>query len=273
MADIAVIALDMDGTLLSSDHQVTEKTAGAIQQARKKGIEVILVTGRHHMMAYPVHHQLALDTPLICANGAYVFDTKSQQITSGASLSDRQWQQLIPLIESLQLDAICHFSDGIGHQPENEHVGRVKKLVHALPSNQRPHFIEHESIAALCHTHTPLWKIELSHATTSAIDEFIAALPSELAITYDRTAPNGLEIVNTGNSKGNRLAEWVTHRGLTLEQVIAFGDNHNDISMFQQVGLGVAMGNAAAEIRQQAHFVTGTNDNDGIAAALQRWVL
>jgi len=55
--------------------------------------------------------------------------------------------------------------------------------------------------------------------------------------------------------------------------VIAFGDNHNDISMFQQVGLGVAMGNAAAEIRQQAHFVTGTNDDDGIATALQRWVL
>ena len=118
-----------------------------------------------------------------------------------------------------------------------------------------------------------MWKIELSHATTSAIDEFIAALPSELAITYDRTAPNGLEIVNRGNSKGNRLAEWVAHRGLTLEQVIAFGDNHNDISMFQQVGLGVAMGNAAAEIRQQAHFVTGSNDDDGIAAALQRWVL
>lgn len=82
MADIAVIALDMDGTLLSSGHQVTEKTANAIQQARKKGIEVILVTGRHHMMAYPVHHQLALDTPLICANGAYVFDTKNQQIAS-----------------------------------------------------------------------------------------------------------------------------------------------------------------------------------------------
>ena len=134
MADIAVIALDMDGTLLSSDLQVTEKTANAIQQARKKGIEVILVTGRHHMMAYPVHHQLALDTPLICANGAYVFDTKNQQITAGTPLSERQWQQLIPLMESLQLDAICHFSDGIGHQPENEHVGRVKNFVQAFPS-------------------------------------------------------------------------------------------------------------------------------------------
>jgi hydroxymethylpyrimidine pyrophosphatase-like HAD family hydrolase len=89
----------------------------------------------------------------------------------------------------------------------------------------------------------------------------------------DKSISLGLEIVNRGNSKGNRLAEWVAHRGLTLEQVIAFGDNHNDISMFQQVGLGVAMGNAAAEIRQQAHFVTGSNDDDGIAAALQRWVL
>jgi Cof subfamily protein (haloacid dehalogenase superfamily) len=109
-----------------------------------------------------------------------------------------------------------------------------------------------------------LWKIELSHATTSAIDEFIAALPSELAITYDRTAPNGLEIVNRGNSKGNRLAEWVAHRGLTLEQVIAFGDNHNDISMFQQVGLGVAMGNAKDEVKAKADFVCQSVENDGI---------
>lgn len=273
MANIAVIALDMDGTLLSSDHQVTEKTVNTLQQAREKGIEVILVTGRHHMMAYPVHDQLALDTPLICANGAYVFDTHRQQITTGAPLYDWQWQQLVPLIESHQLNAICHFSSGIGHQPENEHVDRVKKLVRVLPSHQRPHFIEHESIATLCHTHTPLWKIELSHPTVSAIDKFIAALPDGLAIAYDRTAPNGLEIVNAGNSKGNRLAEWVTSRGLMLEQVMAFGDNHNDISMFRQVGLGVAMGNATKEIQRQAHFVTASNDHDGIAVALQRWVL
>jgi len=273
MTDIAVIALDMDGTLLNSDRQVTEKTAVALRQARDKGIEVILVTGRHHMMAYPVHHQLALDTPLICANGAYIFDTHHQQITAGAPLREEQWRQLVPLIESLQLNAICHFTHGIGHQPENEHVGRIKNFMRVLPSNQHPHFIEHLSISTLCRMHTPVWKIELSHTSTSAIDEFLTALPNDLALTYDRTAPDGLEIVNQGNSKGNRLAEWVTHRGLKLEQVIAFGDNYNDISMFQQVGVGVAMGNAVAEIQQHAHFVTGSNDDDGIATALQRWVL
>lgn len=273
MTTIAAIALDMDGTLLSSDHQVTERTADAIQQARSKGIKVILVTGRHHMMAYPVHHQLALDTPLICANGAYVFDAKKQQITQGMPLLPSQWLQLIPLIESLKLSAICHFSSGIGHQPNNKLVSKIIKMARSLPSHLRPRFIEHHSIADLCNAQTPLWKIELSHASASIIDVFIATLPSELAITYDRTAPNGLEIVNKGNSKGNRLAEWATQEGLRLDQIIAFGDNHNDISMFQQVGLGIAMGNAPTEIQSQAHFVTGSNDNDGIVAALQRWVL
>ena len=89
----------------------------------------------------------------------------------------------------------------------------------------------------------------------------------------DRTAPNGLEIVNIGSSKGNRLAEWVAGKGIALDQVIAFGDNHNDISMFQQVGLGVAMGNATPEIQQYADFVTCSNDDSGIASALRRWVL
>lgn len=119
----------------------------------------------------------------------------------------------------------------------------------------------------------PLWKIEIAHATPAAIDAFIDALPDGLAITHDRTAPNGLEIVNTGSSKGNRLAEWVAGKGIALDQVIAFGDNHNDISMFQQVGLGVAMGNATPEIQQYADFVTCSNDDSGIASALRRWVL
>lgn len=273
MVTIAVIALDMDGTLLSSDHEVTAKTAAAIQDARNKGIKVILVTGRHHMMAYPIHHQLALDTPLICANGAYVFDADKKQITHGMPMTSPQWQQLIPLIESFRLSAMCHFSSGIGHQPNNKLVKKVMKMSRSLPSHLRPRFIERQSIAELCHTQTPLWKIELSHASASAVDEFIALLPNDLAITYDRTAPNALEIVNEGNSKGNRLAEWATGEGLRLDQIIAFGDNHNDISMFQQVGLGIAMGNAPAEIQAQAHFVTGSNDNDGIVAALQRWVL
>jgi Cof subfamily protein (haloacid dehalogenase superfamily) len=273
MTTIAVIALDMDGTLLSSDHEVTEKTAVAIQQARNKGIKVILVTGRHHMMAYPVHQQLALDTPLICANGAYVFDANKQQITHGMPMTSAQWQQLIPLIESFNLSAICHFSSGIGHQPNNKLVNRVMKMARGLPSHLRPCFIEQRSMAELCHTQTPLWKIELSHASASVVDNFITALPNDLAITYDRTAPNGLEIVNEGNSKGNRLAEWAAQEGLRLDQIIAFGDNHNDVSMFQKVGLGIAMGNAPAEIQAQAHFVTGSNDNDGIVAALQRWVL
>jgi Cof subfamily protein (haloacid dehalogenase superfamily) len=273
MADIAVIALDMDGTLLNSNHQVTEKTADAIQQARDKGIDVILVTGRHHMMALPIHHQLALTTPLICSNGAYVFDVQHQQITHGAPLLDWQWQRLLPLITSLNLDVICHFSNGIGHQPANPHISKIKLFARTLQPEHQPNFLEHSSIADLCQTHTPLWKLELSHATSAAIDLFINALPNDIAVTYDRTAPNGLEIANKGNSKGNRLAEWVAQRGLALNQVIAFGDNYNDISMFQQVGLGVAMGNATADIQQQAHFVTASNDHDGIAVALQRWVL
>lgn len=275
MAKFAVIALDMDGTLLTSDHQVTQQTIDALQQARRQGIEVILVTGRHHMMAYPIHHQLALDTPLICANGAYIFDAQSQRILGGNPLRDWQWDRLLPLIESSKLDAICHFSEGIGYLPDNEHFLKIRNHTRRfLPELAiYPNFIEHTSLATLCALHRPLWKIELSHATTEQIDAFIAVLPDDLEITCDRTAPNGLEIVNAGNSKGNRLAEWVSTKGIALEQVIAFGDNHNDVSMFKQVGFGVAMGNATAEIQQHADFVTCSNDESGIASALHRWVL
>ena len=273
MADIAVIALDMDGTLLTSDHVVTPETVDALQQARNRGIEVILVTGRHHMMASPVHQQLALSTPLICANGAYLFDSESAKIVTGTPLLAHQWQQILPLVETFGLDAICHFSEGIGHQPDNAHVAKIKTYLATLPEEQYPNFIEASSLTSLCMTHTPLWKLELTHSSDTPIDAFIAALPDNLNVTFDRTAPNGVEIVNKGNSKGNRLAEWTSSQGFSLEQVMAFGDNRNDISMFTQVGMGVAMGNASVEIQQYADYVTCSNDDSGIAAALHRWVL
>ena len=273
MADIAVIALDMDGTLLTSDHVVTPETVDALQQARNRGIEVILVTGRHHMMASPVHQQLALSTPLICANGAYLFDSESAKIVTGTPLLAHQWQLILPLVETFGLDAICHFSEGIGHQPDNAHVAKIKTYLATLPEEQYPNFIEASSLTSLCMTHTPLWKLELTHSSDTPIDAFIAALPDDLNVTLDRTAPNGVEIVNKGNSKGNRLAEWTSSQGFSLEQVMAFGDNRNDISMFTQVGMGVAMGNASVEIQQYADYVTCSNDDSGIAAALHRWVL
>ena len=83
MSEYKAIALDMDGTLLTRDHKISSATRAALAQARAHGIKVLLVTGRHYMTARPFHHELALDTPLICSNGAYLYDPVQNGILSG----------------------------------------------------------------------------------------------------------------------------------------------------------------------------------------------
>ena len=87
MSEYKAIALDMDGTLLTRDHKISSATRAALAQARAHGIKVLLVTGRHYMTARPFHHELALDTPLICSNGAYLYDPVQNRILSGDPLA------------------------------------------------------------------------------------------------------------------------------------------------------------------------------------------
>ena len=87
MSRYQAIALDMDGTLLNRDHKISSATRAALAQARAHGIKVLLVTGRHFMTARPFHHELALDTPIICSNGAYLYDPVQERILAGDPLA------------------------------------------------------------------------------------------------------------------------------------------------------------------------------------------
>lgn len=273
MNNIAVIALDMDGTLLTSNHDISTDTIDSLQLARKKGVEVILVTGRHHMLACPTHAFLNLDTPIICSNGAYIFDPFQKQIVSGFPLTEMQWRNAISLVNEFSLDVICHLETGLGHSPDHRIINIVKQYTDTFLPHLRPTYFPETDLVSLCEKHAPVWKMEMEHPDASIIDLVAEKLTSEFGMTCDRTSPTGIEVVNQASSKGNGLALWTQKRGYRMEQVIAFGDNRNDISMFQQVGLGVAMGNALPDVQSYAHYVTETNDQNGISLALERWVL
>lgn len=273
MNDIAVIALDMDGTLLTSDHQILSETINSLQVARKKGLKVILVTGRHHMLAYPSHAFLDLDTPIICSNGAYLFDPFEKKIIDGAPLLVEQWKGALSFVEKFDLDVICHLEDGLAHNPANRHILKISNYTQTFAPHLRPTYLSASDLISFCENHAPVWKMEFSHSDPNVIEEFTALLSARYNVTCDRTSPTDIEVVNQANSKGNCLAAWTNGQGYSMQQVMAFGDNRNDISMFQQVGLGIAMGNALPDVQHHAHHVTATNDNNGIAVALQRWVL
>lgn len=267
-----VIALDMDGTLLTSDHRISPATREALQQARDQGSEVILVTGRHFMTARPYHHELQLSTPIVCGNGAYLYDPHNNAITSGDPLPSAQLSDLFAELRRHEVRALMHLEQGIVYQTDGKHVGHLQTWTAQLPEPLKPQLIRAPAFEPLAAAEA-VWKLELFHEDAQALSGFIDRIGEPFGLSCEWSSPWTVDLVQAGNSKGNRLAQWVSNRGYRMDDVIAFGDNFNDISMFNQVGFGVAMGNAAPEIREQAHQVTDSHDQDGIATALRRWVL
>ncbi len=271
MSEYKAIALDMDGTLLTRDHKISSATRAALAQARAQGIKVLLVTGRHYMTARPFHHELALDTPLICSNGAYLYDPVQNRILSGDPLAAAPLSELLTAVETQQMGALFHLSEGIGYIGCEEHVTRIRAWSANQPDHLKIAIHPVEELAGWLDN--PVWKLELFNQDPARLHAFMDEVVEQMPFTRDWAAPYAVELVQPGCSKGNRLAQWAASQGIAMEQVVAFGDNNNDISMFEQVGLAVAMGNAASQIQNHADQVTADHNEDGIALALQRWVL
>ncbi len=271
MSRFQAIALDMDGTLLTRDHKISSATRAALAQARAHGIKVLLVTGRHFMTARPFHHELALDTPLICSNGAYLYDPAQGRILAGDPLAVAPLTALLAEVQAQQMGALFHLDEGIGYLGCEEHVGRMRRWSANQPDHLKVSLLPAEDIDSWLQK--PIWKLELFNQDPARLHAFMGEVVEQMPFTRDWAAPYAVELVQPGCSKGNRLAQWAASEGIAMENLVAFGDNNNDISMFEQVGLAVAMGNAAPQIQAHADRVTADHNEDGIALALQRWVL
>ncbi len=169
------------------------------------------------------------------------------------------------------MGALFHLSEGIGYIGCEEHVTRIRHWSANQPDHLKIAIHSVEELAGWLDN--PVWKLELFNQDPARLHTFMGEVVEQMPFTRDWAAPYAVELVQPGCSKGNRLAQWAASEGIAMEQVVAFGDNNNDISMFEQVGLAVAMGNAAPQIQSHAHRVTADHNEDGIALALQRWVL
>ena len=268
-----LIALDLDGTLLDSQLKIRPKTIDALQCARDQGVGVMIVTGRHHSAAYAYWHQLGLDLPTICCNGAYIYDFKTGKALAGDPFPSAEARTFLKLARAhpahlmIYTDTAMVYEHGDAPLPEG-----MGNWAAQLPENLRPRLASVASFNELIDSQAVIWKF-LAVPDSDAVMESLLSTANTQGFYCVRSGGNRIDISRAGNSKGKRLAEFIEQRGLSPDQVIAFGDQDNDREMLQLAGLGVAMGNAHEDVRASADWVTGPNDGDGIGDALQRFVL
>lgn len=264
------IALDLDGTLLDEQMQILPANVAALDVARRRGIEVVLVTGRHHIAARAYHRQLGLDTPAVCCNGIYSHDYASDSPVRGEPLPVADRLALLERVRRDGLHALAYLGDRFCYERGEPVLDEVMAWAETLPEAVRPRFDRVDDLAPVLAQAPVVWKLAISHVDATALPAFARGIEADLGLGTVQTGPLRLDVGRPGHSKASGLSHWLAGRGIGPDQVVAFGDNHNDVSMLQAVGHGVAMAGAPAAVQASADEVCGSNDEPSIAAVLQR---
>jgi Cof subfamily protein (haloacid dehalogenase superfamily) len=268
---IRLIAVDIDGTLLNPQFQISEPDLTALRNAHAEGIEVILVTGRRHAFALPIAQQLGFDLWLICSNGA-VTRSLSGETFHRDLLPQQTCLDLCRVMQEFRGQTVLTFDkDGRG-AIVLEHLQALEVSIrHWLQKNME--YIEFVVPIENALTTDPVQAmfcgpVALMQQALQALDR------SGLPITVLRTEYPGrdlsiVDVLNADCSKGHALERWANHRGITRDQVMAVGDNYNDIEMLAFAGHPFIMENASQELRGRGWTETRSNAEFGVAAAVE----
>jgi Cof subfamily protein (haloacid dehalogenase superfamily) len=269
---IRLLASDIDGTLLNPQFQISPDDLAALRRAHAAGIEVVLVTGRRHTFALPIARQLGFDLWLISSNGAVTRSLSGE--TFHRDLMPRQTcRDLCTAMQEFRGHTVLTFDKETKGAIVLEHLDALNASIRRWLEKNMAYIdfvvpIENalvtDPVQAMFCGSMPRMAQVLRALETTGLDNRITILRTE----YPERDLSMIDVLNAGCSKGHALARWAAHRGYQRDQVMAIGDNHNDIEMLEFAGHPVIMGNACEELRSRGWSVTLGNDRCGVAAAL-----
>ena len=269
---IRLAVFDLDGTLLNSRMQIQQESVDAIRWAMSHGVSVMLASGRHQEAIYPYWKELGLKLPAICSNGACLFDFDQDRPIDHNPLSKSQAAGILTLVRKHQINCMLYADDYMGYESVSRHREQLRTWALSLPPEVRPGLRPVEDLGRLIETARYVWKFDTFSDHLYSLKMFAHEVLDTMGLECEWSSGSGVDVIQKGNSKGARLADWIAARGINRNEVIAFGDHYNDLSMFRVAGISVAMANAMDSVRSTADWVTGSNDQSGIADALRRFV-
>ncbi len=281
---IRMVALDLDGTILNHEGKISPRTKQAIAKLQAGGVEVVLCTGRNLPLAVQYAMELGLTTSLITCNGAEIrkMDGKTVRLRP---MDGEQLERVVTLLQKYDALFELYGDDFIYFENKDVHVRKHLDYIRV----QRGIKLQEEEL-----------KVQLNQEFYRETGDFqrflrqnrligkkfyvmenderkLAELRAELGripgLSVSASHRTNIEISHCLATKGNALKHLAEMGGLDAAEVAAVGDGENDISMFRFSGMPIAMGNAAPKVKEAAAAVTETNFNDGLALALERWVL
>ncbi len=284
-AGIRLIALDLDGTLLDSRGELSAGNRAALAAARGRGVRIALVTGRRFRDARPLALELDLDVPVIAHNGALTKHARTLETIAFILMPASTAREVVRVGRAHGADALVsddHHGPGLlvfdhiseGNTALQRYIAWSRRVtgddataIRQVPSLED--YLDHDPLhVAFSGGCGPMER--LAEEMRRELGEGVRLLLT----LYPKQDFALLDVLHPSVSKGAGLAAVAAEHGLTRAQVLAVGDNHNDLEMLEYAGTGVLMGNAESTLRERGNFqLTATNDEDGVALAIKRFVL
>lgn len=266
---IKLVAIDIDGTLLDSNRKISPKVKETLQRANESGIYIVLCTGRPLPGVKEQLAELELYGPndyVITYNGSLVQATKSNEIISQYTLSYDDFLEIE--LAARKAGVHLHTIDDRAIYTANRDIG--KYTVHEAFLVDMP--LKYRAVDEMTPDMSIIKMMMIDEP--DVLDRAIAQLPQSFTekFTTVKSTEFYYEILNKEASKGHALAKLAEHLGVSQEETMAIGDNENDLSMIEYAGVGVAMGNATESVKRAADVLTTSNDEDGVAEALLKYM-
>ena len=271
---VRLLGVDIDGTLLNPEFKISPGDLAALRRAHGAGVEVVLVTGRRHTFALPIAQQLGFDLWLISSNGA-VTRSLSGETFHRDLLPAETCLRLCERMRDFRGNTVLTFDQEEKGAIVLEHMTELSSSIQRwLEKNLQyidfvipiENAITRDPVQAMFCGSIPRMQQALATLAASGLEKDITVLRTE----YPVRDLSMVDVLNQDCSKGHALERWAGYRGIPREEVMAIGDNYNDIEMLAFAGVPFIMGNAVEELRRDGWNVTLPNDQNGVAAAVEQ---
>jgi Cof subfamily protein (haloacid dehalogenase superfamily) len=271
---IRLLGVDIDGTLLNPEFQISPVDMAALRRAHAEGVEIVVVTGRRHTFALPIVQQLGFDLWVISSNGAVTRSLAGETFHRDL-LPAETCRRLCASMQEFRGNTVLTFDMETKGAIVLEHMNELSTNIQRwLEKNLQ--FIDfvvpiedsltHDPVQAMFCGSIPRMQRALATLAASNLQKDITVLRTE----YVARDLSMVDVLNQGCSKGHALERWAGYRGVPRKEVMAIGDNYNDIEMLAFAGVPFIMGNAVQELRRDGWTVTLRNDQNGVAAAIDQ---
>lgn len=268
MQKIRLIAIDLDGTLLDEEKKISALNLNALREAADRGTLIAVASGRRFQDAIAYSRQIVDRQPVICANGAMACLNDPYQCVYCECMPKQKLRSVVEVLEREKCYYHVYCDDGAVMESRTGNPGKGRRLNcydyqgEVLTGDEMPKYVGDGALKVVCFI-----------PDAPKLARVRAAMEALGGLEINSSWWDNLEILEQNVNKGAALRALAQSLDIPMSEVMAIGDNENDLSMFEAAGLSVAMGNASDRVKEKADYVTQSNGEDGVGRAVRKLVL